>query len=115
MSLSRNKYRNRKTTIDGHTFDSQKEAARFAELKMLERAGEISELELQPRFLIVPKVRWQGRTLRQRYYVADFAYYRKSDSKRVVEDVKGMRTDMYTLKRQLFLVNYGEHYTFIET
>ncbi|ORC37289.1 hypothetical protein B4O97_03610 [Marispirochaeta aestuarii] len=109
----KNKYRNRKTTIDGITFDSKKEAARYAELKMLERAGEIQGLKLQPRYEISKTVKWNGKTLRARFYVADFEYWQ--NGVRTVEDVKGMRTKEYTLKRHRFLELYGDQVRFIET
>lgn len=100
------KYHNKKTTLDGITFDSQREANRYAELRMLERAGMIHELELQPRFEIVPTVKWEGKTYRKREYVADFRYW--EDGRHVVEDVKGYRNALYLLKRQLFLSLYGK-------
>jgi len=110
------KYRNVKTTVDGHTFDSRKEADRYAELKMLEKAGEICDLELQPRFTICPAVRAGGVTLRSRSYVADFTYW--EGDRHVVEDVKSAITaknPVYTLKKQLFLSKYGDIYEFRET
>ena len=70
-----NKYRNTKTELDGIVFDSKKEADRYAELRMLERAGTIKKLELQPKFLICKGVVWNGRKQRDRYYIADFKYY----------------------------------------
>ena len=105
-----NKYRNQKITIDGHTFDSMKEANRYCELKILVKAGEIVDLILQPSFVICPAVRWNGKKLRARKYIADFKYTEKSRivCKFVVEDVKGMRTAMYILKRSLFLSQYPE-------
>ena len=101
------KYRNEKTIIDGITFQSKKEADRYFELKMLQRAGEITALELQPKFEIVPAVIWNDKQMRTRYYIADFAYYEKGN--RIVEDVKSKITrknPVYTLKRQLFLLKY---------
>lgn len=105
----KNKYRNKKTEIDGIVFDSKAEAVRYRELKLLELTGEIVHLELQPRFDIVPSVKWNGKTLRKRVYIADFKYYETQTGRFVVEDVKGMRTQVYTLKRQLFLNQYPEY------
>lgn len=90
------KYRNHKTTVDGITFDSKKEAARYGELKLLERAGEISNLELQPEFELVPP----QPGLRAVKYRADFKYTLKGGGK-VVEDVKGKRTTEYMIKKKL--------------
>ena len=104
-----NKYRNEKTVIDGYIFQSKKEANRYFELKMMQRAGEISKLELQPKFEIVPDVIWlyASRILRKRYYIADFSYF--ENCIKTVEDVKSAITrknPVYTLKRQLFLLKY---------
>ena len=109
-----NKYRNEKTVIDGYTFQSKKEANRYFELKMMQKAGEISDLELQPKFEIVPQVYWinaininASKTLGKRYYIADFSYFENGN--KTVEDVKSAITrknPVYTLKRQLFLLKY---------
>ena len=103
----KNKYRNKKTEIYGHKFDSLKEAKRYIDLSLLERIEEIHDLELQPKFLIVPAVTWNGKKLRARYYIADFRY--KQNGNTIVEDVKSKFTaknPVYTLKRQLFLIRY---------
>src|ERR1700739_3349038 len=89
----RQKYGARRTTVDGITFDSAAEARRYGELKLLERAGEISGLELQPEFPFLVK----GKVIFK--YVADFSYW--DGRSRVTEDVKGFRTKEYILKRKL--------------
>lgn len=89
-------------TLDGILFDSKAEATRYAELKMLLKAGMIQKLELQPVFPLVPA---QGKE-RGLSYVADFSY--EESGHRIVEDVKGMRTDVYKLKRKLFRAMYPE-------
>lgn len=89
----RNKYGAIKTTVDGITFDSKAEAKRYWELKILQNAGEIQKLELQPRFDC--KVNGKHVTT----YVADFAYF--TDACRVYEDVKGVRTREYIIKKKL--------------
>lgn len=99
-----NKYRNIKTKIDGITFDSHKEAQRYAELKMLEKAGVISELELQKKFELQPAFYYQGHKQRPIYYVCDF-YYREGD-RYVIEDVKSAITKnnaVYKLKRKMMM------------
>ena len=103
----RNKYGNKKTTADGYLFDSIKEKNRYFELKLLERIEEIHDLELQPKFEIIPGVYWGSRKLQKRFYIADFMY--KENGAYIVEDVKGVRTAVYTLKRQLFLLKYPEY------
>jgi len=106
------KYKAQRTTIDGITFDSKAEANRYWELKMLQRAGKIQKLELQPEFELVPGLRWNGKKLRTIKYRADFRYI--EDGIEIVEDVKGMLTKEYKIKRLLFLNQYPQ-YKFIET
>ena len=102
------KYRNQKTIVDGITFDSKKEANRWAELKLLERAGEISFLERQPSFVLIPKQVRDGKVIeRQTVYKADFTCQDNKTGETVVEDVKGVRTKEYSLKRKLMLWEYG--------
>lgn len=100
------KYHARKTTVDGITFDSKGESEEYARLKLLERAGVIQNLKLQPRFLLQEGFEHEGHKIRKIEYVADFQYER--DGKTVVEDYKGMRTDVYKLKRKLFLYKYRD-------
>lgn len=95
-----NKYRNKKVIVDGKEFDSKKEGNRYKELRLLERAGEISNLELQPRFLLQDSFKKNGRTFRKIEYVADFKYI--ENGKTIVEDVKGMQTDVFKLKHKIF-------------
>ena len=103
-----NKYRNQKTEVDGITFDSRKEANRWAELKLLERAGEISFLERQPSFVLIPKQVRNGKVIeRQTVYKGDFSYQDNKTGETVVEDVKGVKTKEYVLKRKLMLWEYG--------
>lgn len=113
--MTKSKYGSRKVTVDGITFDSKKEAARYQELKLLERAGQISNLRRQTRFLLIPSqyetVTINGKKKercveRACVYIADFQYLDK-DGKLVVEDCKGFRTEAYTIKRKLMLLNYG--------
>ncbi len=95
-----NKYKNKKVQIDMYVFDSVRESQRYKELKLLERAGEISNLELQPRFLLQDSFKKNGRTFRKIEYVADFKYI--ENGKTIVEDVKGMQTDVFKLKHKIF-------------
>ncbi len=95
-----NKYRNKKVIVDRKEFDSKKEAIRYKELKLLERAGEISNLELQPRFLLQDSFRKNGKTFRRIEYIADFKYI--ENGKTIVEDVKGIQTDVFKLKHKIF-------------
>lgn len=106
MYYKETKYHSRKVTLDGINFDSQREANRYAELKMMERAGIISHLRLQPEYAIIEAhKRDDGTTERGAFYIADFAYFK--GEKEVVEDAKGYRTPEYILKRKLMLEKYG--------
>lgn len=87
------------TVVDGIRFASKAEARRYQELKILERGGVITNLELQPKFPLVVE------GVKVATYIADFAYTDKHGSK-VVEDVKGMETDVFKIKRKLFEVLY---------
>lgn len=93
------KYGNHRVQIDGHTFDSKREAKRYAQLRDLLRAGLISDLELQVKFILAPAVRIKGRNRPPIRYIADFAY--RQGDRFVVEDAKGHATDAYRLKRHL--------------
>lgn len=103
----RSKFNARKTVVDGITFDSAREAKRYSELKLLERAGAIRDLELQVRFELIPSFDCDGKHYRPTSYIADFTYVDAKTGKEVVEDVKGMRTDVYRLKAKLFAFKYG--------
>lgn len=91
--------------MDGITFDSKREADRYLVLKGMEQEGLIGNLRRQVRYELVPAFDVDGRHYRPVYYVADFVYM--EDGKEVVEDVKGMRTDVYRLKSKLFAKKYG--------
>jgi hypothetical protein len=120
MWYNKPKYSNQKTTIDGITFDSKKEADRYCELLFLQRAGLISNLELQKKFELIPaqyeyfeRYGKQGQRLKDGKkclensitYVADFVY--TENGKTVVEDTKGMKTKEYIIKRKLMLYIHG--------
>ena len=96
------KYGNVKTTTsDGITHDSIKEANRWCELKLLERAGKIKHLQRQVKYHLIPKQVGE----REVCYIADFVYH--ENGKLVVEDVKGKRTKDYIIKRKLMLWIHG--------
>lgn len=105
MSWSTGKYHARKTTVDDIVFDSRKEADRYLVLKGMEEDGLIEDLRRQVRYELIPAFDVDGKHYRPVYYVADFVYV--EDGEDVVEDVKGMRTDVYKLKSKLFARRYG--------
>ena len=102
----RSKYGAVKTQVDGITFASKREAARYVQLKALEKAGHISDLKLQPSFEIIPSVVMDGKKQRVIKYIADFEYFDHLGDK-IIEDVKGMKTREYQLKRRLMKVVHG--------
>lgn len=104
-----NKYRNNKTLIDGIVFDSRLEAQRWCELKILERAGEITDLQRQVHFELQPSFRKNGKTIRKIEYVADFVYRDRKTGRMIIEDTKGMKTAVYKLKKKMFEYKYPEH------
>lgn len=108
----KSKYNSRKTTIDGITFDSKRESERYSELRLMEKSGDIEDLILQPSFELMPNFKYKGQTVRKIIYKADFQYREKSTGLTVVEDVKGMETKDFRLKKKLFLRAYGGRYDF---
>lgn len=100
------KYYNVKTkSSDGIVFDSMKEANRWEQLRLLQRAGKITNLERQVKFVLIPAQRDERGKLIEREvaYKADFVYLDLETNQKVVEDVKGMKTKDYTIKRKLML------------
>ena len=100
------KYHNIKTVINGERFDSKKEAARWQELLLLQRAGKISRLNRQVTYQLIPSQYINGKCVeRACNYVAGFVYWQ--NGKLVVEDTKGKKTPEYVVKRKLLLYTYG--------
>ena len=98
------KYHNKKVVVNGETFDSMKEYRRYCELLLLEKGGIISDLQRQVKFVLIPSQKEGKKTIeRECCYYADFAYHDNETGETVVEDVKGMRTDVYKIKRKLML------------
>lgn len=95
----RPKYRNIKTEVDGRAFDSKKEARRYLALKEDQQAGRICGLRLQVGF----RLKVAGITIC--FYRADFVYVRQG--RRVVEDVKGLKTRVYEMKKKLMKACHG--------
>lgn len=102
------KYHNEQTEINGIKFASRHEATRYVELKYMERAHLITDLQLQRVYTLIGEQRDKDGKILERpvKYVADFVY-KDQTGKTVVEDAKGMRTDVYKIKRKLMLSIYG--------
>lgn len=119
--MTARKYKNRKVTYKGQTFDSKKEAKRYIYLRQLEKNGVISGLQQQVKYVLIqaqyePTGEWYQRGARKGEpkmklverecsYIADFVYTK--DGKTIVEDTKGFRTKDYIIKRKLMLYKYG--------
>ena len=100
------KYKSRKVTVGGITFDSRKEYTRWVELILLLKSGQISDLKRQVKFELIPSQRIDGKVVeRACSYVADFVY--TENGKTVVEDTKGFKTPEYIIKRKLMLYIHG--------
>ena len=116
----KNKYGNKKVTVDGVTYDSVGEHQRFCFLKLLERAGEIKELQYHKEFELIPPIRKEihckmknGTTYTRvtnepRVYEADFTYTIVATGEEVVEDFKGVVTPLFEFKADLFRYKYGK-------
>lgn len=112
----KNKYGNRKVVRDGIKFDSEREAARFGELKVLRSMGKIRDLRLQANFTLVEGYTTiEGERIKPMVYRADFTYERTTEPDcngtvhwlREVEDAKGAKTKDYLLKKKLMQDKYG--------
>ena len=116
----KNKYKNKTTyrivNKEPVKFDSKAEAQHFDKLMLLARAGKITELTLQPKFLLLDTLRVpEHKTMAKRYYIADFSYI--ENGQKIVVDVKSAITrknSTYTLKKHLFLAKYGKELIFKE-
>lgn len=103
-----NKYRNKQTVIQGHVFDSKKESERYLELKQWQKEGKIRYLGLQPEYTLLEGfIDSQGKKHRPITYFADFEYV---DMKHgfTIEDCKGMKTEVYKIKKKLFLAKFKD-------
>lgn len=99
--MAYNKYKAQKHSIDGYLFDSKKEAQRYSELKLLEKAGQITALKVHPVYKL---------SIGQKHicnYESDFEYYDSACGDGVIEDCKGYKTPVYRLKKKLMRVIFG--------
>lgn len=103
---SPSKYRNRHVKAYGHTFDSAAELRRYEQLRLLQLSGAVGDVRVHPRYVVIDPLEVDGVTEPAIQYEADFAYL--EDGRTVVEDVKGMWTEAFKLKRRLFLARYPD-------
>ncbi|SDX62058.1 DUF1064 domain-containing protein [Salimicrobium album] len=107
MPKRRSKYGAKKMKLDGHTFDSKREADYYAHLKLRKRAGEIKDFTLQPKFTLQEGFKKDGKTFRKISYIADFRIEHVDGTIENV-DVKGMETKEFSIKRKLYERLYDE-------
>lgn len=105
---TKSKYSNKKVLIDGITFDSMKEANRYRELKLLEKVGEISNLVLQPVYVLLNGFEYKGEKIRAIKYIGDFEYIEVKTGNKVLEDTKGFKTKDYLIKVKLLKSKYPD-------
>ncbi len=104
----RHKYNAQKTFVGNIAFPSGAEATRYKQLCLLQMAEVISDLELQPEFILLDAFTdWSGKKHRAIKYRADFRYIEIEEGRVIIEDVKGMETRVFKIKRKLFLSRYN--------
>ena len=101
-----NKYHAVKANIDGFTFDSKAEAGHYVQLRYEAEVGDITDLQVHPRYELLHAFTHNGKKIAGIYYEADFSY--TQDGKQVVVDVKGFKTDVYRLKLKFLLSLYPD-------
>lgn len=101
------KYKNKIVNLDGHRFDSQKEAQYYSQLKILKNKGIVKKIELQPKFLLQEGFTKNGERHRPINYIADFRIIYADGTVEIV-DVKGTKTNVYKLKKKLFEKKYPD-------
>ena len=109
MKVKKSQYNNQTPTFCGQKFDSIRELQRYKKLLTLEKSGKIENLERQVKFILIPTQRDENGKLLEREvsYYADFVYTDAKTGLLIVEDVKGVKTDAYIIKRKLMLALYG--------
>ncbi len=105
LQVKTEKYHREKAALDGIMFDSTKERDYYAELKMLQKAGEVVNIELQPKFELQPGFERNGKKERAIIYRADFKVS-YADGHIEIVDTKGFKTDVYGIKRKMLLYRY---------
>lgn len=110
-----NKFGNKKTVTLHGVYDSKKEAKDGFDLLIREKAGEISSIQKQVKFVLIEGFSLNNKKYRPITYVADFVYKNNKTGRLVVHESKGFKTEVYNIKKKLFLKLYGDQYDFIES
>ena len=102
----RNKYHNKKVVYNGIKFDSIKEKNYYMILRNYEKNGRIKDLKTQVPFELIPKYKINNKSIRKTQYYADFTYVSTTDNKLHIVDTKGVRTQVYKIKKKMFEYKY---------
>jgi len=107
--VSYSKFKAKKTSVNGMTFDSKAEARRYGDLYLMEKSGHIKDLRLQVPYILAPRVKFEGSPSAKPAlkYVADFSYIEADTGRAIVEDCKGVLTEGFQIKRHLMLSVHG--------
>lgn len=100
IDYKQSKYKNKKVVYNGIKFDSQKERNYYIKLKLLEDAGKIKDLKLQVKFELQPKFKSGNKNIQAISYIADFIYLDEENKLHII-DTKGVRTDVYKIKKKM--------------
>ena len=102
----KSKYHNKKTIVNSIKFDSKKEADYYCDLLIRQKAGELSDIKLQPEFILQDKYRYDGKGIRAITYKADFSFI--ENGKEIIVDVKGFKNEIYRIKKKMLLFKYPD-------
>lgn len=100
IDYKQSKYKNKKVIYNGIKFDSQKERNYYIKLKLLEDTGKIKDLKLQVKYELQPKFQFGNKNIQAISYIADFTYLDEENKLHIV-DTKGVRTDVYKIKKKM--------------
>jgi hypothetical protein len=112
MATRKNKFGNKKTLYDGIKFDSKYEQKRYIDLKILENAGVITNLERQFKIQLQPAFKHKGKTIQAIHYIADFIY--EENGVIIIEDAKGFETEVFKIKAKMLKYQIATREDFIK-
>jgi len=102
--MAYNKHNARKVHYAGYCFDSGAEYRRYRELLLLQAAGEISEIVVHPKYILIEPFTYKGKRHKAETYEPDFVY--SEGGRTIAEDVKGQSLALYRIKSKLFMLKY---------
>src|SRR5690625_4823265 len=108
----KSKYNNQRVTVDGYTFDSKMEAEYYHQLKLRKRANDIKDFKLQTRYLLQKRFRKNAKKYNKIEYIADFEIIHNDETRELI-DVKGVRTQVFNIKKKMFHKRYPYRLTLV--